>query len=151
MTGKQNNASTDLAAVQRPAQDIRQDPGLHKLLSRMPEDVAASFTEQQLSQLRLALGARQWRKHQVDIRGTLTFWRWRYYYVLVAGRNLRDGVRSGQKISQLMLAVMISLLLVLCSLCGLLLLYLLKSALGIDLFDGYSLGIWHWFRGLFQG
>lgn len=151
MTDQQKNPPIELSKVQRPAQDIRQDPGLQKLLSRMPDDIAASFTEPQLAQLRLALGARQWGKHQVDIRGTLQFWRWRYYYVLVAGRNLRDGARSGQKMSQLMLAVLISMLLVVCSLCGLLLLYLLKSALGIDLFDGFSLGIWHWFRGLFQG
>jgi hypothetical protein len=33
-------------------------------------------------------------------------------------------------------------------LAGLLLLYLVKSALGIDLFDGYSFGIWHWFKSL---
>lgn len=32
---------------------------------------------------------------------------------------------------------------------GLLLLYLLKSALGIDLVPGFSLGIWGWFKDVF--
>jgi hypothetical protein len=129
--------------------DIRQDPGLQKLLSRMPADVGASFTEQQLAHLRVALGARQWGKHQLDLRGTLRIFRWRYYYVVVAGRNLRDGQRSQQQLSRLMLAVIISMLLICSAGLGLLLLYLLKSALGIDLFDGFSLGIWSWFKALF--
>jgi hypothetical protein len=131
------------------ATDIRQDPGLQKLLSRMPSDVANSFTEQQLAHLRVALGARQWGKHQIDLRGTLKLFHWRYYYVVVAGRNLRDGSRSQQQLSRLMLALVISMLLVVSAALGLLVLYLLKSALGIDLFDGFSLGIWSWFKTLF--
>lgn len=129
--------------------DIRQDPGLQKLLSRMPAEVGVSFTEQQLSHLRVALGARQWGKHQLDFRGTLRIFHWRYYYVFVAGRNIRDGQRSQQQLSRLMLAMIISMLLILSAGVGLLVLYLVKSALGIDLFDGFSLGIWSWFKALF--
>jgi len=129
--------------------DIRRDPGLQKLLSRMPADVGESFTEQQLAHLRVALGARQWGKHQLDFRGTLRIFHWRYYYVLVAGRNLRDGQRSHQQLSRLMLSVIISILLICSAALGLLLLYLVKSALGINLFDGFSLGIWSWFKALF--
>lgn len=127
--------------------DIRLDPAMIKLLERMPSEVRDSFTEQQLSELRVALGARQWGKHKIDIRGTLGLGRWRYYYVFVAGRNLRDGVRQGQ-LGLLMQAVLLSVLLIASALLGLLLLYLLKSALGIDVFDGFSLGIWHWFKEL---
>ena len=143
MTGQNATSITPTAA------DIRQDPGLQKLLSRMPADVGESFTEQQLAHLRVALGARQWGKHQLDLRGTLRIFHWRYYYVVVAGRNLRDGQRSQQQLSRLMLAVIISLLLICSAGLGLLVLYLLKSALGIDLFDGFSLGIWSWFKTLF--
>lgn len=127
--------------------DIRQDPTIQKLLERMPAELRDSFSEAQLAHLRVALGARQWGKHKLDLRGTLGFGRWRYYYVLVAGRNLRDGPRQGQ-LGLLMQAVLISVLLISSALLGLLLLYLLKSALGIDLFDGFSLGIWHWFKSL---
>ncbi|RVU37581.1 3-phosphoshikimate 1-carboxyvinyltransferase [Rheinheimera riviphila] len=115
----------------------------------MPADIGESFTEQQLSHLRVALGARQWGKHQLDLRGTLRIFHWRYYYVVVAGRNLRDGARSQQQFSKLMLAVIISMLLVVSAGLGVLLLYLVKSAFGIDLFDGFSLGIWSWFKALF--
>ncbi len=130
-----------------PADDIRQDPAMRKLLERMPAEVQQSFTEAQLSYLRVALGARQWGKHKFDLRGTVGFGRWRYYYVLVAGRNKRSEHRS-HKAGLLVKAVLLSLLLLLSTALGLLLLYLLKSALGIDLFADYSLGIWSWFQAL---
>jgi hypothetical protein len=130
------------------SEDIRQDPTIQKLLSRMPLDVQQSFTEQQLAELRVALGARQWGKHRIDLRGTLSVWRFRYYYVFVAGRNVREQSRQARQLSMLGQAILISILLSICLLFGLLLLYLLKSALGIDLLDDYSFGIWHWFKSL---
>ncbi len=130
-----------------PADDIRQDPAMRKLLERMPAEVQQSFTEAQLSYLRVALGARQWGKHKFDLRGTVGFGSWRYYYVLVAGRNKRSEHRS-HKAGLLVKAVLLSMLLLLSTVLGLLLLYLLKSALGIDLFADYSLGIWSWFQAL---
>lgn len=130
--------------------DIRQDPAMQKLLERMPPEVQQSFTEAQLSYLRVALGARQWGKHKLDLRGTVGLGRWRYYYVLVAGRNHRGDPRQGQ-LSRLMQSVVIATLLLGAAMFGLLLLYLLKSALGIDLLDDYSFGIWHWFKALFAG
>jgi hypothetical protein len=129
------------------ADDIRQDPAVQKLLERMPPEVQLSFTETQLSYLRVALGARQWGKHKLDLRGTVGVGNWRYYYVLVAGRNKRSELRS-HKTGLLVKAVFVSVLLVVCTAFGLLLLYLLKSALGIDLFSDYSLGIWSWFQEL---
>lgn len=130
-----------------PSDDIRQDPAIQKLLERMPAELQQSFTEAQLSYLRVALGARQWGKHKVDLRGTLGLGSWRYYYVLVAGRNKRSEHRS-HKAGLFMQAVLLSVLLVMSTMLGLLLLYLLKSALGIDLFADFSLGIWSWFKEL---
>ncbi len=129
--------------------DIRQDPAVQRLLERMPPEVADSFTEPQLAHLRVALGARQWGKHRVDVRGTIGVGRWRYYYVLLAGRNIRSEVRQGQ-LGLWMTSVVASVVLIaLCGL-GLVVVYLVKSALGIDLFDDYSLGLWHWFLELFR-
>lgn len=130
-----------------PSDDIRQDPAIQKLLERMPSEVQQSFTEAQLSYLRVALGARQWGKHKLDLRGTLGLGSWRYYYVLVAGRNKRSEHRS-HKAGLLVKAVLVSVLLIISTVLGLLLLYLLKSALGIDLFSDFSLGIWGWFKEL---
>lgn len=130
-----------------PVDDIRQDPAIQKLLERMPAEVQQSFTEAQLSYLRVALGARQWGKHKLDLRGTLGLGSWRYYYVLVAGRNKRSEHRS-HKTGLLVKAVFLSALLIFSAALGLLVLYLLKSALGIDLFADFSLGIWGWFQTL---
>ncbi len=127
--------------------DIHQDPAIQKLLERMPAEVQQSFTEAQLSYLRVALGARQWGKHKLDLRGTLGLGSWRYYYVLVAGRNKRSEYRQ-HKAGLLVKTVFLSVLLILSTALGLLVLYLLKSALGIDLFADFSLGIWDWFQTL---
>lgn len=129
-------------------EEIRGDPSVQRLLERMPADVADSFTEPQLAHLRVALGARQWGKHKVDIRGTMGLGRWRYYFVVVAGRNVRHDARRGQ-LGLLLNAFVISVL-IFCALgAALLLLYLIKSALGIDIFADYSFGVWSWFKQLF--
>jgi len=44
----------------------------------------------------------------------------------------------------------LSVVLTLSVLLMLLLTYLVKSALGIDIFEGYSFGVWGWFKGLFN-
>lgn len=129
--------------------DIRNDPAVQRLLERMPEDVAASFTEPQLAHLRVALGARQWGKHAVDLRGTVGLGRWRYYYVVLAGRNIRSDGRQGQ-LSMWLTAMLVSVLLVAAFGFTLVVLYLLKSALGIDIFADYSFGVWDWFVHLFD-
>ena len=129
-----------------PPSDIRRDPSIQHLLGRMPQDIADTFTEAQLASLRLALGARSWGRHAVDVRGTVVFWRWRYYYVFLLGRNRRELTRREKQLSLLLQAVFLSALLLLSTLLGLLVLYLVKSALGIDLFPGFSLGIWSWFK-----
>ncbi len=47
------------------------------LFKRLPEDIRDSFSQEQLSALKVAFGARKWGKHPVDIRGTLKVWTWR--------------------------------------------------------------------------
>ena len=130
---------------------ISNQPAIKNLLSRMPEEVANSFTDEQLSHLLTAVGSRSWGKHKMDFRGTfkLPFYRWRFYYVLLAGRNYRELSRKEKRISILITAIVSSLFLLFSATLGLLVLYLIKSALGIDLFPGFSLGIWGWFKELF--
>ncbi|WP_206208652.1 hypothetical protein [Vogesella mureinivorans] len=76
----------------------------------MPQDIADTFTEAQLASLRLALGARSWGRHAVDVRGTVVFWRWRYYYVFLLGRNRRELTRREKQLSLLLQAVFLSAL-----------------------------------------
>ena len=109
-----------------------------------------SFTEEQLEAIKQALCTRSWGKHSVDLRGTVKFWHRRYYFVFLAGRNYRQLSRLEQELSLLGKATVLAVILLACGLVGLLLLYLLKSALGIDIFPDYSFGVWTWFKGLFD-
>lgn len=131
---------------------IRNEPTVQNLLSRMSNDVARSFTDEQLLALKVAVGSRSWGKHKVDFRGTfpLPFFKSKIYYVFLMGRNHRNLTRQEQLISAFTLAMFITLLITFSVLMGILVLYLLKSALGIDLIDGYSFGIWTWFKGLWK-
>ncbi|MDH4763091.1 hypothetical protein QE444_002847 [Pseudomonas sp. SORGH_AS199] len=128
----------------------RHDPFIAGLKERLPEALRESFTEEQLEALKLAFGTRSWGKHSVDLRGTVKFWHRRYYFVFLAGRNYRQLSRLEQELSLLGKATVLAVILLACGLVGLLLLYLLKSALGIDIFPDYSFGVWTWFKGLFE-
>lgn len=128
----------------------RHDPFVAGLKERLPEELRESFTEEQLEALKLAFGTRSWGKHSVDLRGTVKFWHRRYYFVFLAGRNYRQLSRLEQELSLLGKATVLAAILLACGLVGLVLLYLLKSALGIDIFPDYSFGVWTWFKGLFE-
>ena len=128
----------------------RHDPFIAGLKERLPEALRETFTEEQLEALKLAFGTRSWGKHSVDLRGTVKFWHRRYYFVFLAGRNYRQLSRLEQELSLLGKATVLAVILLACGLVGLLLLYLLKSALGIDIFPDYSFGVWTWFKGLFD-
>jgi len=126
----------------------QQAPEVKTILQRMPKDVADSFTATQLDHLHAALGVRSWKRHSIDIRSTffIPFAKVRIYYVFLVGKNRRELSRREAQISAFTSAIFISLFLLASTLLGLLILYLIKSALGIDLFQGFSLGIWAWFK-----
>lgn len=130
-------------------QSLRDDASLVKLLERMPKDVQESFSEEQLANLKLAISARAWGSHAIDVRSTIKFFRYRYYYVFVAGRNRRELSRREKRIALLMQAAIATSFITVCSLLGILVLYLVKSALGIDIFPGFSFGVWGWFKETF--
>ena len=50
---------------------ILSDPAIRSLLNRMPDHVQDSFTDEQLTHLKVAIGARQWGNHTVDSRGVI--------------------------------------------------------------------------------
>ena len=128
--------------------DIHQDPVITRLLEKMPKKVASSFNEEQLSHLRNAIGAREWGKHKLDVRGTVKFFKWRYYYVILAGRNRRSLSEKEVKVARVLTASIVATFITFAVLLGLIVIYLIKSALGINLIDGWSLGLWDWFKEL---
>ena len=132
--------------MQKELQVQSEDSFVIGLKERLPDDLKDSFTPEQLSALKVAFGARKWGQHSVDLRGTLRLWHWRYYFVFLAGRNRRGLSRREQQLSRMATAFALSLFLLFSVMLGLLVLYLVKSALGIDLFPNFSLGIWGWFK-----
>lgn len=130
--------------------NIKNNPVIKNLLARMPQSIADSFNDEQLTNLMTAIGSRSWGSHAVDKRGTfkIPLYKWRFYYVLLLGRNYRELSRKEKQFSLINVAIFSTLFLIFSASVGLLVLYLIKSALGIDLFSGFSLGIWHWFKGL---
>jgi hypothetical protein len=132
--------------------NIKDEPAIQQLLARMPNNVADSFSDEQLLALKVALGSRRWGKHKIDFRGTfpMPFFKSKIYYVFLMGRNHRNLTRQEQLISTFTVAMFITLLITFSILMGALVLYLIKSALGINLIEGFSFGIWDWFKGLWK-
>lgn len=126
--------------------DIRKDVFVTNLLRKIPAEHRDGFTDAQLQALKVALGARSWGAHAIDVRGTLRVWRWRYYYVFLAGRNLRTLTRREEAVFRVAEIGFLFGFLAFSTVLGILALYLLKSFLGIDLIPGYSFGVWDWFK-----
>ncbi|WP_394200315.1 hypothetical protein [Shewanella waksmanii] len=127
------------------------DPVLTSLFENMDKQIVASFSHQQKRALSLAVRGQSWGKHSVDKRGTFAFpfVRWRFYYVFLLGRNRRAYTRREKNLSMLMFIAMVGGFLLISVMIGLLVLYLIKSAMGVDLFADSSTGIWDWFKSLF--
>lgn len=125
---------------------VRDDPFVKQLVAKLPADSAATFSDEQLMALKTALGGRSWGAHVIDLRWTLSFWHWHYYFVFLFGRNRRTLTRRERAIQRLALAGMLATFITVSTLFGILVLYLIKSAMGIDLIPGSSLGVWDWFQ-----
>jgi hypothetical protein len=130
---------------------IRTDPDVMNLLNRLPDETALSLTDRQLRHIKVAVGNGGYRKHKIDCRGTIPipFYPSRIYFVLLMGRNIRAVTRSEKSIALMTTLFLSILFLSFSTLLGLALLYILKSALGINLFEGSSLGLWSWLKQAF--
>jgi hypothetical protein len=125
---------------------VRSDPFIKGILDRLPGNLESDFTDEQLEGLKIALARQSWNVHPIDFRKSIGFFRWRYYFVFIAGRNLRSSKLRGRGIIKTAESLFLTTLVIFTALFGLLFAYLIKSALGIDLFPGFSLGIWDWFK-----
>jgi hypothetical protein len=88
-------------------------------------------------------------KHTLDIRWQLSFWRWTFYFVFLTGRDRRGLTRRQVMAKRWAITIAITVFITISTLFGLLVLYLIKSAMGIDIFPHFSLGIWGWFKANF--
>ncbi len=122
---------------------LTQDEFSKKFFERIPQQLSETFTEEQLSALQDVF-AEKWVSHPVDIRHSFGFWRWRYYFVVIGGHERRDLTRRQEHIFHLTELYLLAAYLGSSILLGLVAIYLTKSALGIDLFPNFHLGIWTW-------
>lgn len=93
-------------------------------------------------ELKVAIGARHWGKHSVDCRSVLRIFRYRYYFVFLAGRNRRELSPQEEKSALFWHAIFLSLLGCIGFTVFFIIAYIIKSALGFDIFPSFSLGLW---------
>ncbi len=129
----------------------KSDRVINHFYQALDEDIASSLSDEQKRGIEAAvksmgLGAR----HSIDIRETFPWFGKHFYFVLLFGRDMRRSVREHSTLGNVIATCMILMGVVSVCLLALLALYLIKSALGIDIFKGFSLGIWDWFKGLFM-
>jgi hypothetical protein len=131
--------------------NIRKDPDIMNFLGRLPRETATSLNDEQLRHIKVAIGSGQYRKHKVDLRGTfpIPFFTSRVYFVFLMGKNVRSLSRQEQSMALATILLLSTLFLLMSILTGLVVLYIIKSSLGINLFEGFSLGLWDWLKQLF--
>ena len=124
---------------------------VNQLLSGMEKSVADSFTYKQRKALQKSITTQDWRQHNVDFRPTLAlpFLPWSFYLVFLVGINRRGLLPAERFIAFTMLLFVIFIIGLIIIGCAFVLIYLLKSWLGIDLFPNESLGIWDNFKNYF--
>ena len=76
--------------------DTAEFTSFQQLLARLPEDIATSFSNSQMSALEAALGNSGWqKKHPLDMRMRFGIGSKRFYTVLLAGQEKRpEGRRT---------------------------------------------------------
>lgn len=122
------------------------DPAVQRFLQSMPASAANSFSTEQLLGIQQAIAGRQGGKLPVDLRLTLKLplIPSSLFVVLLAGRNQRTLSPREQAASAMAFLFVAAMALTVAVSVGLLLLYIAKSAVGINIFSEQSLGLWDW-------
>ncbi|VAX22219.1 hypothetical protein MNBD_NITROSPINAE02-1494 [hydrothermal vent metagenome] len=128
--------------------DIRQDRFVQRLLKKLPEDMRDSFTDEQLLRLKYAIDMTSWGIHEIDIRGFVGIGRWKYYYVLLMGKDRRRNKRLDMALRVTEIIFLTLAIFVVC-LAILGLIFLLQSTLGFEIVEGGAGGLINWIKDSF--
>ena len=127
----------------------RSDKVIKQFYHTLDSDIAETLNDEQKRAIEHAVKSMGLvARHSIDIRETVPWFGKRFYFVFLCGRDHRKQVRERSKLVHFVLTLLILIGVVSISLLAMLALYLIKSALGIDIFKGFSFGIWDWFKGL---
>lgn len=121
------------------SKEMTEDPFTAAVVRRLGNDILLSLTEEQRQRMMKAIyDSRPLKEHPLDLRGVVPFFFWRFYYVLLMGRDRRTTTsrieterrRRARFIEDAIHAVVLlwHVVFVLA-----VVLYLVKSALGINL------------------
>ncbi|MBK1987662.1 hypothetical protein A0J48_008960 [Sphaerospermopsis aphanizomenoides BCCUSP55] len=70
--------------------DYQNDPVVKRILARVPADIAATFTDSQLAELKKVFIDRANKSSSVDMRLSIPFFNRRFYLVLLMGKEKRS-------------------------------------------------------------
>ena len=124
-------------------------PAIERFYAQLDPQISEELTPEQKAGvekavLAITLGAR----HKVDIRRSFPFFGKRFYLVFLLGRDLRQQHRQESTLSRILLTFLLLIAVLFVTSCILLTLYMIKSALGIDVFQNFHVGIWDWWLSL---
>ena len=124
-------------------------PAIERFYAQLDPQISEELTPEQKAGvekavLAITLGAR----HKVDIRRSFPFFGKRFYLVFLLGRDLRQQHRQESTLSRILLTFLLLIAVLFVTCCILLTLYMIKSALGIDVFQNFHVGIWDWWLSL---
>ncbi|ACX86421.1 hypothetical protein F6Q07_18270 [Pectobacterium parmentieri] len=105
-------------------------------------------SEQRLAVEQAVLSITASSMHWVDVRKSFPFLNRRYYFVFLFGLDHRKRPRKESTLFRILLTALILFSGLFCTFATLLTLYMIKSALGIDIFPHFHLGIWDWWLSL---
>lgn len=131
---------------------LEKNSQVNQLLKKMDKSVADSFSYKQRKALQKVINARDWQQHRIDFRPTLAlpFLPWNFYMVFLLGVNKR-GLLPAERFMAATMFLLVLFIIGLALIGSLfVLLYLLKSWLGIDIFANESLGLWDEFKAFFN-
>jgi len=136
---------SDRAAQATP--EAADEPFIERFRALMPAEVARSFDEAQLRAIVGAFGHRRWQRHGVDARFTIPLFGRHFYVVLLAGRERRSRRRLAADRTAHPIATLGNLAFAVTffgslAVSAAVVLYLMKSVLGIDLAHNFSLGLY---------
>jgi hypothetical protein len=121
---------------------------VERFYASLDTEVEASLTLEQKRGIEQALvRATLSSRHSIDFRRSFPFLHRRYFVVFLFGRDLRK-ISRDSTLGRIFSTLAISIALLIGILSVLLMLYMFKSALGIDVFKNFHIGIWTWFVNL---
>ncbi len=127
--------------------DKKQQRLIANFYSALDENISNELSfEQKKSIERAVIATGLGSNNNVDIRKSVSFFNKRYFFVFLLGRDYRNKMRSESPLALFFMTLLTCFGVVALFGLAVVILYLIKSALGIDIFHNFSFGIWDWFK-----